>query len=374
MPGREPGKSRTIMQINEDGQGGVAGVWRAIDASANRATEAVRVLEDVARFVLDDLGLTSQAKQLRHDLATALAQRGLQSRIALRDVGGDVGAGMAKPGALPRASVADLVAANAARATQAARSLEECVAVVVPEAAAAFEQIRYRLYTLERAAMAAVRSRDRLSGIRLCVLVDGRGGQEAFERLVQSLLEAGVRMLQIRDKSLAVPALAARAAAAVAIARRHGRERPALVIVNDRADVAAAINADGAHTGADDLAAPLVRRVIGPDRLLGRTAHDFAEARAAADEGADYLGIGPCFPSHTKSFGEFAPREFLARVAAEIALPTFAIGGVTRERLDDLAALGIRRVAVASAITAAADPGAEAAAFIERLAELDQRA
>lgn len=362
------------MQINEDGQGGVAGVWRAIDASANRATEAIRVLEDVARFVLDDLGLTSQAKQLRHDLAAALAQRGLQSRITLRDVGGDVGAGMAKPGALPRASVADLVAANAARGTQAVRSLEECAAVVVPEAAAAFEQIRYRLYALERAATAAVRSRDRLDGIRLCVLVDGRGGQEAFERLVQSLLEAGVRMLQIRDKSLAVPALAARAAAAVAIARRHGRERPALVIVNDRADVAAAINADGAHTGADDLAAPLVRRAIGPDRLLGRTAHDFAEARAAADEGADYLGIGPCFPSHTKSFGEFAPREFLARVAAEIALPTFAIGGVTRERLDDLAALGIRRVAVASAITAAADPGAEAAAFIARLAELDQRA
>jgi thiamine-phosphate pyrophosphorylase len=359
------------MQINEDGQGGVAGVWRAIDASANRAAEAVRVLEDVARFVLDDVALTSLAKQLRHELAAALAHRGLESRIALRDVSGDVGAGMAKPGALPRASVADLVAANAARGTQAARSLEECVAVVAPEAAAAFERIRYRLYALDRGMAVAVRSRDRLAGIRLCVLVDGRGGQEAFERLVESLLEAGVRMLQIRDKSLAVPALAARAAAAVTLARRHDRERPALVIVNDRADVAAAINADGAHTGADDLAAPLVRRVIGPDRLLGRTAHDFSEARAAADEGADYLGIGPCFPSHTKSFGEFAPREFLARVATEIALPAFAIGGVTRERLESLAVLGIRRVAVASAITAAAAPAAEAAAFIERLAELD---
>lgn len=362
------------MQTSEDGQGGVAGVWRAIDASANRAAEAIRVLEDVVRFVLNDVALTSLAKEVRHELAAALAHRGLGSRIALRDVGGDVGAGMPKPGALPRSSVADLVAANAARGTQAVRSLEECVAVVAPEAAAPFERIRYRLYALERAAVAAVRSRDRLADIRLCVLVDGRADQKAFERLVESLLEAGVRMLQIRDKSLAVPVLAARAAAAVAIARRHGRERPALVIVNDRADVAAALNADGAHTGADDLATPLVRRVIGPDRLLGRTAHDIAEAHAAAAEGADYLGIGPCFPSHTKSFGEFAPREFLAHVAQEIALPAFAIGGVTLERLDALAALGIRRVAVASAITAAADPGAEAAAFIERLAELDRPA
>jgi len=359
------------MQTSEGGQGGVAGVWRAIDASANRAAEAIRVLEDVARFVLDDVALTSLAKQLRHELAVALTQRALAPRIALRDVRGDVGAGMAEPAALPRASVADLVAANAARGTQAVRSLEECVAVVAPEAAAAFEPIRYRLYALERAAAAAVRSRDRLAGARLCVLVDGRADQAGFARLVESLLEAGVRMLQIRDKALAAPALAARAAAAVTLARRHDRERPAIVIVNDRADVAAAINADGVHTGADDLATPLVRRVIGPDRLLGRTAHDFAAARTAVDEGADYLGIGPCFPSHTKSFGEFAPREFLARVATEIALPAFAIGGVTRERLESLAALGVRRVAVASAITAAADPGAEAAAFIERLAGLD---
>lgn len=358
------------MQNSEVGQGGAAGVWRAIDASANRAAEAIRVLEDVARFVLDDVGLTSLAKELRHELAAALAHPELRGRAAVRDVVGDVGAGMAKPGALPRASVADLVAANAARGTQAVRSLEECVAVVAPQAAPPFERIRYRLYKLERGALVAAKSRERLAGVNLCVLLDGRADQAAFERLFESLVEAGVRMVQIRDKSLAVPALADRVRAAVAIARRLDRERPALVIVNDRADVAAAVGADGAHTGADDLATPLVRRVIGPDKLLGRTAHDFAEARGAADEGADYLGIGPCFPSHTKSFGEFAPREFLAQVAAEIALPAFAIGGVTLDRLDTLAALGIRRVAVASAITAAADPAATAAAFIERLAAI----
>jgi thiamine-phosphate pyrophosphorylase len=133
---------------------------------------------------------------------------------------------------------------------------------------------------------------------------------------------------------------------------------------------AAAVGADGVHTGADDLPTTLARRVIGPGGLLGRTAHDLAEAHAAAGAGADYLGIGPCFPSATKAFGASAPRGFLEQVARTIALPSYAIGGITLDRLDELAALGIRRVAVGSAVTAAADPAAAARALIERLEHL----
>jgi thiamine-phosphate pyrophosphorylase len=189
-----------------------------------------------------------------------------------------------------------------------------------------------------------------------------------------TLVEAGVRMFQIRDKALGMPALAVRVERGLAIVRRHSPTDPAIVVVNDRADVAAAVHADGVHTGADDLPATLVRRVIGPAALLGRTAHSVAEARAAAADGADYLGIGPCFPSATKSFGEFAPPEFLETVSREISLPAFAIGGVTLERLDALAALGVTRVAVASAVTRARDPAAAAAAIIERLAHLQPAA
>jgi len=158
---------------------------------------------------------------------------------------------------------------------------------------------------------------------------------------------------------------------AIAIARRHSPTDPAIVVVNDRADLATAVGADGVHTGADDLPTVLTRRVIGPAALLGRTAHSVAEARTAAADGADYLGIGPCFPSSTKSFGEFAPPDFLETVSREISLPAFAIGGVTLDRLDALAALGITRVAVASAVTGARDPASAAAAIIERLAELE---
>jgi thiamine-phosphate pyrophosphorylase len=188
-------------------------------------------------------------------------------------------------------------------------------------------------------------------------------------------------MIQIRDKNLNAATLVARTRQALAIARRRDAEhanesssaRGAIVLVNDRVDVAAALGADGAHTGSDDLPTVLVRRVIGPERLLGRTAHDVAEARAAVIDGADYLGVGPCFPSTTKSFDACALPEFLSTVAREISLPTFAIGGITLQRLDSLARIGLTRVAVASAVTGAADPAAAAEALLGSLAGLSGR-
>ncbi len=205
------------------------------------------------------------------------------------------------------------------------------------------------------------------------MLVDGQEDEASFSALVESLVAVGVRMIQVRDKTLSMPSLVARVRAALTIARRHAHEGGprTLVIVNDRADVAAAVAADGVHTGTDDLPTPLVRRVIGPQALSGRTAHSLAEAEAAVLEGADYLGVGPCFPTATKAFRSFADREFLRGVAGSIGLPAFAIGGITLERLPELMALGIRRVAVASAITQAADPAAAARGFIEQLPRLE---
>lgn len=342
-------------------------VWRAIDASMNRAGEALRVLEDLARFVGDDAGLTRLAKDLRHDLAAAAAA-GLGPRVFLRDVTGDVGAGMTAAAPLGRRSPGDVLAANSARAAQALRSLEELAPLVAADAAGRFEPLRYRVYGLERLLAAVVRAGDLLADARLCVLLDGRTEPRDFVRLVESLFEAGVRLVQIRDKSLAAAALVERAREAVAIARRRCPEGDGLIIVNDRADVAVAADAAGVHVGAEDIAVESARRVVGPRRIVGRTAHGLAEARAGRDAGADYLGVGPCFPSDTKAFSSFAPREFLAAVARDSGLPVFAIGGVTLGRLDEIMALGIRRVAVAGAVTAAADPAAAAAAFIERLA------
>lgn len=350
------------------GPPGSAGAWRALDACANRAAEGVRVIEDVVRFVLDDVRLTGEAKRLRHDLAALLDRGGLPARVAARDVARDVGPSVGDVGALPRSTPSDLVAANAARAAQALRSLQEITLVLRPELAPGFESLRYRLYDLERAASVVARARERLADVTLCVLVDGRADRGAFGRLVEGLLGAGVRMIQVRDKTLTLSQLADRAALAVRIARDRRDSVGALVIVNDRPDVAVAAGADGVHVGADDLPVRLARRVVGPGMLVGRTAHALDEAREAVVDGADSLGIGPCFPSSTKAFDVWAGREFLAGVVGSVALPAFAIGGVTLDRLDALLELGVRRVAVAAAIVGADDPPAMAARFIERLA------
>lgn len=218
----------------------------------------------------------------------------------------------------------------------------------------------------DRAAVVLARAGERLAGISLCVLVDGGEDARRFGTLIEGLLDAGVRMIQVRDKSLAVPALVGRVRLAVELAR-HRSGADALIIVNDRPDVAVVVGAGGVHLGSDDMPLDLVRRVTGPTAVVGCTTHDLGEALAAVRGGADYLGVGPCFPSSTKSFGSHATREFLAEVAATIALPAFAIGGVSLDRLDELRALGWRRVAVAAAITRCPDPAAMAARFIERL-------
>lgn len=352
-----------------------AGVWRTLDASANRAAEAIRVLEDALRFMLGDAHLARLAKAIRHDLAVLLAAGLFAPRIQLRDVPGDVGAGMAAPRTPPRVSPVDLLAANAARGSQALRSLEECSRLVVPAVTPAFEQLRYRLYTLERAAVTAVVSRERLADVRLCVLLAAGPSAEGFASLLNELLAAGVGMIQLRDKAASIPLLSERTLATVAAARRHaeasGSQR-CLVIVNDRADVAVATGADGVHLGADDLPVPLARRVCGPRLLIGRTAHCLTEAEQAVLDGADYLGIGPCFPSATKDFASFAPEDFLRQVAAEVTLPAFAIGGLTPDRLGQLAGLGLSRVAVSAAVTAAADPAGVVRQFNQQLNQLPQ--
>jgi thiamine-phosphate pyrophosphorylase len=206
----------------------------------------------------------------------------------------------------------------------------------------------------------------RLARAALCVLVDGGPDLGGFAARVSELFAAGVPMLQLRDKRLSDAALLDRGRAALAAARRQDPLTPPLVIINDRVAVAAAVAADGVHLGAADMPVAEARRLLGPTAVIGRTAHDLAEAEAAVAAGADYLGVGPCYPSATKAFASHAPRPFLT-AAGRLPLPVFAIGGVTAGRLGELAGLGIRRVAVAAAVTAAADPAAAVRALLAGL-------
>tara|TARA_B100001778_G_scaffold327474_1_gene325531 strand:+ start:1068 stop:2279 length:1212 start_codon:yes stop_codon:yes gene_type:complete len=357
------GESSEMEEIESEKDGSVVGIWRTLDASANRSAEAVRVLEDILRFCLNDAFLSQEAKAIRHELAVIFSREDFQPRIRLRDVLRDVGVSTTVAKTPPRTEMKHVFAANAARASQSIRSLEECSRLVVPAVTTAFEQLRYRIYTLEKAAMTTIISENRLADISLCVLLDVDRPKTEFKTLVGQLLTAGVNMIQLRDKKANTSLLCERTKTITQQARQYAEsttgKRRCIVLVNDRADVAVAANADGVHLGETDLPVNLARKVCGHEFIIGRTAHSIAEAKQAVLDGADYLGVGPCYPSNTKQFKEFATDTFLRDVSEEIRLPVFAIGGITSDNLDRLVRLGVKRVAIASSITDAADPGEE---------------
>ncbi len=322
-------------------------VWRIIDAAANRAGEGLRVIEDYARFALDDRFLTAQCKSLRHDLAAALKVFPLSQRHAARETQADVGANLSLASEQARSGAKQVVVAGFQRVQQALRSLEEYAKTMEPDSAAQFESLRYRTYTLQRAIDIAGESSTRLADVRLYVLVDGRESIHDFDRFISALVTAGVDVIQLRDKRLPDRELMARAR----LLREQTRGTQTLYITNDRPDVAMLSQADGIHVGQDELTVKDVRAIVGPDLLVGVSTHSLEQARAAVLDGADYIGVGPTFPSRTKEFKHFPGLELLRQVSGEIRLPAFAVGGITAANAAQVRACGITRIAVSGAVT-----------------------
>ncbi|MBM5801969.1 MAG: thiamine phosphate synthase, partial [Cyanobacteria bacterium K_DeepCast_35m_m2_023] len=146
---------------------------------------------------------------------------------------------------------------------------------------------------------------------------------------------------------------------------RHG----ALFIVNDRIDLALAVEADGVHLGQGDLPPAVARRLIGPDRLIGRSTHRLSELHDAVGEGCDYVGVGPVHATPTKPGREPVGLDYVRLAAAECPIPFFAIGGIEASNLTAVQQAGAARVAVVRAITDAADPRAAAAALLANLGQ-----
>jgi thiamine-phosphate pyrophosphorylase len=335
---------------------------RILDAAANRAGEGLRVIEDYVRFALDDAHLTRLCKELRHDLAAALGELNCAQRLAARQTQADVGTCIGSPREYQRADLDEVLAANFSRLEESLRSLEEFLKIQRPDLAARIEQLRYRAYTLHKAAAVTHTSMQRLMDARLYVLIDGRGSLEEFHQLASSLVSAGVDVLQLRDKKLDDRALLGRARALRKIVGGG------IFIMNDCPDLALLSQADGVHVGQEELPVHEVRRIIGPNMLIGVSTHNIEQARQAVIDGANYIGVGPTFPSGTKQFEQFPGLDFVRAVAAEIRLPAFAIGGITLENVSQVLEAGIPRVAIGGAVCNADDAAARVSELLARLA------
>ncbi|TWU01760.1 thiamine phosphate synthase [Neorhodopirellula pilleata] len=328
---------------------------RVIDANANRVGEGLRTLEETARFILDDAELQFHLKTLRHDIATAMTKVSRVDLLSARDTPGDVGTDATTSSENHRVDLGDLVAAAAIRVQQALRCLEEYGKLIDSDFASELERIRYRAYDclarIELRCRRDLKRIDRLRNARLYALIDAGRSQSDLIQRIEELSRCGVEIIQLRDADIDDRTLYERACAGTRVAR----DRNVLWIINDRADIAAAADADGVHVGQEELPVAAVRSIVGPDRLIGLSTHNLDQVRGAVASAADYIGCGPTFPGKTKSFSEFPGCEFLKSVTSELkrpgtrSLPAFAIGGIRSDNVDQVAAAGFGRVAVTGA-------------------------
>lgn len=179
---------------------------------------------------------------------------------------------------------------------------------------------------------------------------------DALMDQIEAAVRGGVRVVQLREKGLDRVAFLAEARRFTALCRRLG----VAGIINDSVEIALASGADGVHVGQSDLEAGRARELLGPDKIVGVSAHSPEEARRAREAGADYLGCGAAFATGTKADAKPISKETIRAVTAAAGVPVVAIGGVSRENILELKGLGLAGVAVVSGIFG--QPDAEAAA------------
>jgi thiamine-phosphate pyrophosphorylase len=198
--------------------------------------------------------------------------------------------------------------------------------------------------------------RERLTAARLYLVCGSFPDASALPDLVRGAVSGGVDIVQLRDKELPDDELAAVANAARALCERLG----ALLIVNDRPDVALDAGADGVHVGQEDIPVANVREIVGPDMLIGLSTHAAAEIDAVDPQLVDYIGVGPVHETPTKPGRAAVGLELVRYAAAHAPVPFFAIGGLTAENLGEALDAGATRACVLRAISDAADPEAAA--------------
>lgn len=327
---------------------------RLIDANVDRIGEGLRVLEEVARFLLNDADLCHRLKTLRHNVVKG-APATETDLISARDVAGDTGAFTSLPDRNHRHLTA-LVAANSRRTQESLRVLEEFSRLPdspLKVGAEDFERWRFEVYDLEKQIVSKVLRQEKQGRVKgLYVILDtgvlrGRSEMDVAARAIRG----GAGVIQLRDKIHPKGELIAMAVSLKRLCAENG----VLFIVNDYLDVAMACGADGLHVGQEDLPVAEAHRLLPFDRLVGCSTHSVDQALQAQSDGADYIAVGSVYPTASKEKVEVIGLEALRQIRQEVSLPIVAIGGISRQNLGEVVRAGVDGVAVISAVLQAAD-------------------
>ena len=190
--------------------------------------------------------------------------------------------------------------------------------------------------------------------------------EDEFLRRVEAALQGGVTILQIREKNKGTRAYINLAEKVHALTRRYGVP----LIIDDRVDVALAVDAEGVHLGAEDMTVAAARKILGEDKIIGATAKTVPWAMDEAAQGADYLGVGAIYPTTTKVKTVLTSTDTLREICGAVSIPVNAIGGLNRDNIDVLAGIPVAGICAVSAIMKAEDPKKAAEELKARAEEL----
>lgn len=187
----------------------------------------------------------------------------------------------------------------------------------------------------------------------LYFITDSTGfSEEEFLRRTEAALQGGVTILQLREKDKTTREYLDLARKVHTLTRKYGVP----LIIDDRLDIAMAVDAEGVHLGQSDMPINLARKLFGPDKIIGATAKTVPQALDAYEQGADYLGVGAIYPTTTKVKTVLTSTDTLRAICSAVPIPANAIGGLNKENIDILAGIPIGGICVVSAIMKAADP------------------
>jgi thiamine-phosphate pyrophosphorylase len=323
---------------------------RIIDANINRASEALRVIEEWARFSKDSTRVSEKLKRIRHFINTSFLENSnlILSRESNLDIGKEI------ENTSKKQTIRNIIRANCKRAEEALRVLSEYGQLLnVNESdIKSLEVSRYEIYTLEKELIIAEKTTRIEKSELYFVATPGKDQKDSdFLSIIEKSIEGGVDIIQLRVKDKSEKEII-----------NLGKEikklttnTETLFIVNDRIDLALLCEADGVHLGQDDLSISEARKITPDGFIIGLSTHSPEQGNIGQNSGADYLGVGPVFATPTKPDYIPAGLEYVKYANKNITLPWFAIGGIDESNIDKVINAGAKRVAVVRAILNAKD-------------------
>ncbi|MEB3828911.1 thiamine phosphate synthase [Phormidium sp. CCY1219] len=331
---------------------------RILDANLDRAREGLRILEEWCRFGLESGSLANECKEMRQELGRWHSPE----LRAARNTPGDPGTDLTHPMEERRESIHTLLQANFCRVQEALRVLEEYGKLYHPQMGGLFKQMRYQVYSLE-SYLLAYRRRQQLERAQLYLVTSV---SDRLFSIIEAAVEGGLTLVQYRDKNTNDAQRLRNAEKLREICHDYG----ALFIMNDRVDLALAVDADGVHLGQDDVPTSLARQLLGPHRLIGRSTTNPEEMERAIAEGVDYIGVGPVYETPTKEGKPPTGLSYVRYAAENSPIPWFAIGGIDMHNLNEVLDSGADRVAVVRAIMEAEQPTLVTQYFLSQITRI----